>query len=93
MTALSAGVEALASIPACSKCDQPRWTIKHRGARVVVSDFYREHSQPAMFDLPAEPPKAKPKPVPPMRDDGGETLGAFHTEVRRRRLEREGKTS
>jgi hypothetical protein len=41
-----------------------------------------------MFDVPAEP-VAKPKPVKRLRNDQGHTLSAFHSEARRRRLERD----
>jgi hypothetical protein len=45
-----------------------------------------------MFGVPVElKPKAKPGATSTGR--GGETVSAFHSEVRRRRLEREGRKS
>jgi hypothetical protein len=85
------------SAPMCRKCGRrPRWTVKHRGQIVVVSEFCYEHANVPLFDVPAEP-VPKPKQARGItfveRDSVGRRrkvkLNAFHAEVRRRRLERE----
>jgi hypothetical protein len=58
-----------------------------RQARRALGLLLRARAAP-MFDVPAEP-VAKPKPVKRLRNDKGEPLSAFASEVRRQRLERD----
>jgi hypothetical protein len=79
-------------VPSCVEpgCDEPRWTTTRRGTTVVVSERCFAHSNVALFDLPTESkPKPKPEPTERLRDDKGNALSTFHSEVRRQRLERE----
>jgi hypothetical protein len=91
---MSAQVTAEASVPedddrcAECECDAPRWSTTKRGKRVVHSACCYEHAQLPMFDVPPARRPAKPKPVKRLRNDKGEPLSAFASEVRRQRLER-----
>lgn len=81
------------SLPMCRQCGRrTRWTVKHRGQIVVVSEFCPEHSQLTMFDTPAQP-VTKPKRAPRHKSDDEkhkQLLSQFHTEVRRQRRQRKG---
>src|SRR5262245_11623210 len=88
------GVNAAPSSPVCSEpdCTEPRQTVKQRDRIVVVSDYCTRHTNVPLFDEPVEhqvDPKPKPKRVPRLKDVGGEPLSAFHSEVKRQRLQRE----
>jgi hypothetical protein len=97
VAAANAGVGATSPAPAtCAEpgCSAPRWGVKRRGQWTVVSELCEAHANVPLF----EPPPAKigkPKSVKREHSDdkGAPLLSHFHSEVKRKRLEREATTN
>jgi hypothetical protein len=80
------------SLNECSEpnCKSERWRVTKRGQTYAVSLLCFDHANVRMFDVPPEPPKAAPEPKSVPFHKGEKRLSAFHAEVRRQRLGRQG---